>query len=404
MFAKFEKLLAGPMRSVDETIHDRLRSDVVLINQLGGYIVAGGGKRLRPRLVLMAAGAAGYTGNSHITVAAIVEFIHTATLLHDDVVDSSSMRRGQETANVVWGNEAAVLVGDFLYSRAFEMMVEVGSMRVMEILAGTTNTIAEGEVMQLMHVHDPDISESQYFNVIRCKTAKLFEAAAQIGAVKAEYLLVEPGDAGRCVWWRVQLHVGHAKIHARKRARLVRADGVAIGAGQLEMIVSFSTVKARVVETTRGKLEAFSQSFQIRHHDADVPPQYLGFVSRQVKLLIAEVHPHVEGAEIDVRVTRETEPGYVKHARDTLIGHRQIDVLQHLHVADVLLGPVEVFRFSHGGSPRTCTNVQLYKNGRRTAREGLGVVMRRGRTPSGRGAPGGSSTSGAIARTRPSRP
>ncbi|MDH3713816.1 MAG: octaprenyl diphosphate synthase [Gammaproteobacteria bacterium] len=185
MFANFEKLLAEPMRSVDETIRDRLRSDVVLINQLGGYIVAGGGKRLRPRLVLMAAGAAGYTGKAHVTVAAIVEFIHTATLLHDDVVDSSSMRRGQETANTVWGNEAAVLVGDFLYSRAFEMMVEVGSMRVMEILAHTTNTIAEGEVMQLLHVHDPDTTEQRYLEVIRNKTAKLFEAAAQLGGVLA---------------------------------------------------------------------------------------------------------------------------------------------------------------------------------------------------------------------------
>ncbi|MDH3452969.1 MAG: octaprenyl diphosphate synthase [Gammaproteobacteria bacterium] len=185
MFDEFEKLLAEPMRRVDQTIRDRLRSDVALINQLGNYIVAGGGKRLRPRLVLMAAGATGYKGDAHITVAAIVEFVHTATLLHDDVVDSSSMRRGQETANAVWGNEAAVLVGDFLYSRAFEMMVEVGSMRVMEILAHTTNTIAEGEVMQLLYVHDPDTTEQRYLEVIRDKTAKLFEAAAQLGGVLA---------------------------------------------------------------------------------------------------------------------------------------------------------------------------------------------------------------------------
>ena len=185
MFDKFEKLLAEPMRHVDETIRDRLRSDVVLINQLSSYIVAGGGKRLRPRLVLMAAGAAGYTGSAHVVVAAIVEFVHTATLLHDDVVDSSSMRRGQETANTVWGNEAAVLVGDFLYSRAFEMMVEVDSMRVMEILAHTTNTIAEGEVMQLLYVHDPNTTEQRYLEVIRNKTAKLFEAAARLGGVLA---------------------------------------------------------------------------------------------------------------------------------------------------------------------------------------------------------------------------
>ena len=185
MYDEIENLLVAPMRSVDETIRRRLQSDVALVNQLGNYIVASGGKRLRPRLVLMSAGAAGYTGDAHVTVAAIVEFIHTATLLHDDVVDSSSMRRGRETANAVWGNEAAVLVGDFLYSRAFEMMVEVGSMRIMEILAHTTNTIAEGEVLQLLHVHDPDTSEQRYLEVIRDKTAKLFEAAARLGGVLA---------------------------------------------------------------------------------------------------------------------------------------------------------------------------------------------------------------------------
>ncbi|MEX0607472.1 MAG: polyprenyl synthetase family protein, partial [Halofilum sp. (in: g-proteobacteria)] len=136
-----------------------------------------------PRLVLLGAGAGGYGGRHHVTVAASVEFIHTATLLHDDVVDDSHLRRGQRTANDLWGNEAAVLVGDFLYSRAFEMMVEVGSMRVMEILAQTTNTIAEGEVMQLLNVHDADTTEAAYLNIIRSKTAKLFEAAVQLGGV-----------------------------------------------------------------------------------------------------------------------------------------------------------------------------------------------------------------------------
>jgi len=178
-----QALVEADMDAVDRAIHARLRSDVVLINQLGHYIVDNGGKRLRPRLVLLGAAAAGYEGRDHVTVAAIIEFIHTATLLHDDVVDDSHLRRGQRTANDIWGNEAAVLVGDFLYSRAFEMMVEVGSMRVMEILARTTNTIAEGEVMQLLNIHDADTSEAQYLEIIRSKTAKLFESAVQIGGV-----------------------------------------------------------------------------------------------------------------------------------------------------------------------------------------------------------------------------
>lgn len=173
------------MDRVDAFIKARLQSDVVLINQLSHYIVSSGGKRLRPRLVLLAAGAAAYQGERHIDVAAIIEFIHTATLLHDDVVDDSELRRGRDTANAVWGNEAAVLVGDFLYSRAFEMMVDVGSMRVMEILAGTTNVIAEGEVLQLLNINDPDTTQEAYLKVIYAKTAKLFEAATRLGAVLA---------------------------------------------------------------------------------------------------------------------------------------------------------------------------------------------------------------------------
>ncbi len=178
-----QALVAADMEAVDGLIRQRLRSDVVLINQLGQYIISNGGKRLRPRLVLLSARAAGYSDSDHITLAAIVEFIHTATLLHDDVVDDSALRRGQSTANELWGNEAAVLVGDFLYSRAFEMMVEVGQMRVMEILAHATNTIAEGEVMQLINVHDADTTEARYLEIIRSKTAKLFEAGCQLGAV-----------------------------------------------------------------------------------------------------------------------------------------------------------------------------------------------------------------------------
>ena len=180
------ELISADMDAVNRMIRERLHSDVVLVNQLGHYIVNSGGKRLRPSLALLSAQAHSYQGQKHIAVAAIVEFIHTATLLHDDVVDSSSMRRGRLTANLVWGDEASVLVGDFLYSRAFQMMVEVSNMRVMEILADATNNIAEGEVMQLINCHDPDISEARYFEVIRNKTAKLFEAASRLGAVLGE--------------------------------------------------------------------------------------------------------------------------------------------------------------------------------------------------------------------------
>ena len=183
--ASAQALVAEDMRAVDREIHARLRSDVVLINQMGAYIVNSGGKRLRPLVVLLSAKTFDYPDRAHIQLATIIEFIHTATLLHDDVVDASQMRRGQSTANAIWGNEASVLVGDFLYSRAFEMMVEINSMRVMEILAKTTNTIAEGEVMQLLNCHDPDATEENYVQVIRSKTAKLFEAAAQLGAVIA---------------------------------------------------------------------------------------------------------------------------------------------------------------------------------------------------------------------------
>ncbi|ACL74274.1 octaprenyl diphosphate synthase [Thioalkalivibrio sulfidiphilus] len=176
-------LVADDMNAVNDRIRERLQSSVVLINQLGHYIINSGGKRLRPLLVLLSARACGAGDRRHIDLAAIIEFIHTATLLHDDVVDASELRRGRETANALFGNEASVLVGDFLYSRSFEMMVEIGSMRVMEILAHTTNTIAEGEVLQLLNCHDADTPEERYMEVIQSKTAKLFEAAARIGAV-----------------------------------------------------------------------------------------------------------------------------------------------------------------------------------------------------------------------------
>ncbi len=176
-------LIADDMQAVNDLILKRLESDVVLINQIGHYIINSGGKRLRPMLVLIAARALGYDGNRHVDIAAIIEFIHTATLLHDDVVDESDMRRSRETANAVWGNAASVLVGDFLYSRSFEMMVDVDQMRVMEILSHATNRIAEGEVLQLLNLNDPDATEEKYREVILRKTAVLFEAGTRLGAV-----------------------------------------------------------------------------------------------------------------------------------------------------------------------------------------------------------------------------
>src|SRR5678816_4050795 len=185
--------IADDMRKVDQAIGARLESDVPLVREVAQYIVASGGKRLRPAVLLLAAGAAGYAGEKRVLhdLAAVVEFIHTATLLHDDVVDESALRRGRDTANAAFGNAASVLVGDFLYSRAFQMMVEVADMRVMSVLAEATNTIAAGEVMQLMGSHDPAVDEARYLEVIRRKTAKLFEAASRLGGVVARSPLEE---------------------------------------------------------------------------------------------------------------------------------------------------------------------------------------------------------------------
>ena len=183
-------LCASDMAAVNTLIRNNLDSDVVLIRQIAEYIIGSGGKRLRPMLVILASHACGYrpetaTANSHVILAAVIEFIHTATLLHDDVVDESDLRRGKESAHAVWGNAASVLVGDFLYSRAFQMMTGVNSMRVMGVLSNATNMIAEGEVEQLLNMYEPELSESRYFSVIEKKTAKLFEAACQLGAVLA---------------------------------------------------------------------------------------------------------------------------------------------------------------------------------------------------------------------------
>ena len=187
MPARFlEPVIGADMAEVDGVLRTALTSDVALIRQIAEYIIGSGGKRLRPGLLLLAAGACGYRGRDHYTLAAVIEMIHTATLLHDDVVDESALRRGRATANALFGNAASVLVGDFLYSRAFQLMVEIGRMRVLDVLADATNVIAEGEVLQLMNMHDADLAVDDYLRVIRYKTAKLFEASARLGAVIAD--------------------------------------------------------------------------------------------------------------------------------------------------------------------------------------------------------------------------
>jgi len=183
---EIRQLIQSDIQATDQLILQRLASDVVLINQIGHYIINNGGKRLRPLMVLLSAHACGYQGNQHLVMAAVIEFIPTSTLLHDDVVDESDTRRGQKTANEVWGNAASVLVGDFLYSRSFEMMVEPGLMRIMQVMSEATNVIAEGEVLQLLNCRDADTDEARYMEVIHRKTAKLFEAAAQMGPVLSQ--------------------------------------------------------------------------------------------------------------------------------------------------------------------------------------------------------------------------
>lgn len=200
--------IAPDMEAVNKVIRERLHSEVTLVNQIGEYIISAGGKRIRPVLVLLMANAYGYRGTAHHELAAVVEFIHTATLLHDDVVDESSMRRGRQTANALFGNAASVLVGDFLYSRSFQMMVGLNNMRVMQILSDATNVIAEGEVLQLLNMHDPDVTQESYLKVIRSKTAKLFEAAAELGALVSganDAQIDAAGEYGRSLGTAFQL-------------------------------------------------------------------------------------------------------------------------------------------------------------------------------------------------------
>ena len=267
-------LIAENMTEVDSLIRTRLRSDVVLINQLSHYVIGSGGKRLRPVLAILSARALGYTGNRHIDLAVIVELIHTATLLHDDVVDSSGLRRGRETANLVWGNEASVLVGDFLYSRAFQMMVDLERMRVLEILADATNTIAEGEVMQLVNCHDPETTEERYLHTIRFKTAKLFEAAAQLGAVIADAgpeLEATLGCYGRHLGTAFQL-VDDALDYSATDEQLGKniGDDLAEGKPTLPLLYAMwrgspaqaATIREAILEGGREKIKEISSAIE----------------------------------------------------------------------------------------------------------------------------------------------
>lgn len=198
-------LVAVDFAAMDQLISKRLYSEVELIQQIAKHIIQSGGKRLRPLLVLISAHVFDFQGHEHIELATIIEFIHTATLLHDDVVDASDLRRGRNTAHMIWGNEASILVGDFLYSRAFQMMANIKHLRIMEVLADTTNSIAEGEVLQLMHRNNPAVDETRYMNVIRFKTAKLFEAATQLGAIISRCPLSQEAAMAR-----YGLHLGTA--------------------------------------------------------------------------------------------------------------------------------------------------------------------------------------------------
>ena len=246
-------LVTDDLQRIDQTIVQRLASDIVLVNQVSQYIIGAGGKRLRPLSVVLAARACGHQGQKHVPAAAIIEFIHTATLLHDDVVDGSDMRRGRNTANHVFGNEASVLVGDYLYSRAFQMMVELGDLRIQEVMANATNTIAEGEVLQLMNAHDPETTEQRYLEVIYRKTAKLFEAGAQVAAIlsgsprEIEQAMV---DYGRHLGTAFQL-VDDALDYQATAEELGKNLGDDLAEGKPTLPVIFALANAPAAEAAR---------------------------------------------------------------------------------------------------------------------------------------------------------
>jgi octaprenyl-diphosphate synthase len=255
-------LVAADMAEVDRVIADRLDSGVPLVGEVARYIISAGGKRLRPVLLLLSCGALGYTGDQRHNLAAVVEFIHTATLLHDDVVDASTLRRGRPTANERFGNPASVLVGDFLYSRAFQMMVDADSMRVMQVLADATNVIAEGEVLQLMNMHDASLDEEGYLRVIRSKTAKLFEASARLGAILARQ---EPAIEEACATYGQALGTAFQVIddvldYAGNTAEMGKnlGDDLREGKATLPLILAMQRGNAQQAATVRSAIETGS--------------------------------------------------------------------------------------------------------------------------------------------------
>ncbi len=255
-------LVAADMAEVDRVIADRLDSGVLLVGEVARYIISAGGKRLRPVLLLLSCGALGYTGGQRHNLAAVVEFIHTATLLHDDVVDASTLRRGRPTANESFGNPASVLVGDFLYSRAFQMMVDADSMRVMQVLADATNVIAEGEVLQLMNMHDASLDEEGYLRVIRSKTAKLFEASARLGAILARQ---EPAIEEACATYGQALGTAFQVIddvldYAGNTAEMGKnlGDDLREGKATLPLILAMQRGNAQQAATVRSAIETGS--------------------------------------------------------------------------------------------------------------------------------------------------
>ncbi|WP_152566205.1 polyprenyl synthetase family protein [Lysobacter sp. ESA13C] len=271
--ATIQSLARDDMAAVDALIRRRLSSDVVLINQVAEYIVGAGGKRLRPMLLLLAAGALNHRGPDAHQLAAVVEFIHTATLLHDDVVDESDLRRGRKTANAVWGNAASVLVGDFLYSRSFQLMVELDRLEVMKILADTTNQIAEGEVLQLLHVRNPDTDETAYLRVIERKTAVLFAAATRLGAVLAgadAEVQQRMHDYGMALGYAFQI-ADDVLDYASDAQTLGKnlGDDLAEGKATLPLIHAI----AHSDDTTRARLRA-----AVEHGDTEAMPEVLAAI------------------------------------------------------------------------------------------------------------------------------
>jgi octaprenyl-diphosphate synthase len=298
------------MRQVDTVIRERLASKVALIDQISRYIVGAGGKRIRPRLVLLFAEALGFEGPERYELAAIVEFIHTATLLHDDVVDESSLRRGLATANAVFGNAASVLVGDFLYSRAFQMMVSVNRMRVLEVLADATNTIAEGEVLQLMNMHDPDLEVEEYLRVIRFKTAKLFEASARLGAVLggADSALEERcADYGRSLGTAFQLvdDLLDYEGDSRELGKNV-GDDLREGKPTLPLLIAMARGTAAERQLIRHAIE---------HGEVERLPEIVAIVRRTEALDATRAAAKVEAEQ--ARVCLDVLPGSA--ARDALL-------------------------------------------------------------------------------------